>query len=85
MQETELLDTAGEGDLADCLWQSQSIPGDTEDPVNGPVAESRLLYSLEGEELLPLCSCYKINVKLQQVRSVHIYKGRERLPLTDAH
>lgn len=45
--------------------------------------ESWLLYSLEGE-LSPLCSCYKINVKLQQVRSVRIHKGRECLPLTGA-
>lgn len=51
MQETALLDTDGEGGLADYSRQSQSIPGGTEDPVNGPVA-GILAFVLTGRRTL---------------------------------
>ncbi|EDL80330.1 rCG31382, partial [Rattus norvegicus] len=49
--ETALLDTDGEGGLADYSRQSQSIPGGTEDPVNGPVA-GILAFVLTGRRTL---------------------------------
>lgn len=84
MQETSLLDTAGEGDLADCLWQSQSIPGGTEDPVNGPLAGISA-FVLTGRRTLTSVQLLQDQHEVAASK-ISSYTQRQRTPsLTDAH